>query len=164
MQPALEPVFLCLKFMITLRIPTDADVKALADNLRDSDRQELEASFKGGVQAAIAGSVDSSAFCRAAILNGRVIGIFGLRELSVNEAMPWMLGTDELALNKKVFVSLVKKHLDQWFSLYSTLSNYVDYRNTLSIRWLKALGFSVSGKYIFPHSGQPFYKFSQTVN
>jgi len=57
---------------------------------------------------------------------------------------PWLLGTDAVERNYVAFLRGSVEWRDQLLRDYSTLRNFVDERNRVSIRWLRWLGFTIS--------------------
>lgn len=47
---------------------------------------------------------------------------------------------------------------------FALLTNYVDARNAVSIRWLRWLGFEIEPAAPFGIHGLPFHRFSMRVN
>ena len=71
-----------------------------------------------------------------------------------------MLGTDLIKKKQKIFLKRSKPWLEDIKKDYNYLENYVDARNTLSIKWLKWLGFKVEDPIPYGVNGEPFHKFT----
>lgn len=71
--------------------------------------------------------------------------MFGIGDLNILAGVgaPWLLGTNELEANARDFLRMSRDFKDQLLRRYSILRNFVDVRNTASIRWLEWLGFSL---------------------
>ena len=70
------------------------------------------------------------------------------------------MGSPDLTKYKLEFYKLSIEYLNTFMDSYNVLFNYVDQRNTQSIRWLKSLGFQFTK--LVPEYGyerKPFYEF-----
>lgn len=147
----------------SIRPANNSDVFYLADRLRKADIEELKA-YTGkdyclhSVMGSWAGSIDSFAILK----NENPVGIFGLCERD-KVGMPWLLGTDELTENPFFLTLNARRYINQWLEQYGVLFNYVDARNKVAIRWLKALGFTVKIKVTFSDPDLPFFQFIKTL-
>jgi hypothetical protein len=74
---------------------------------------------------------------------GALLAIGGVVPLSEGLAMAWLLGSERIDNNQLSFMRGSKELLKE-MRAYGTLINVVDSQNTRSIRWLEALGFTVS--------------------
>lgn len=127
--------------------------------LRSSDYQELKAATGKNPYMELLESWDNSTLKWSIIKNDVVIGVFGVTELLENKniGIPWLLGSDEMLNIKKFFVKRCAKYIKQMSDRFPTLCNYVDKRNTASIRWLKWSGFEISPAEPFGFEGKPFH-------
>lgn len=119
-------------------IPLEPKHAAVAPYLRRSDVREHEAVSDLPIDAAVAFSIAHSERGFAALLDGRVIAIFG-----VSSGVVWLVGTDEISEHPVTFFRLSKKIFERLSDGYDFLFNYVDRKNILSLRWLKWLGFKI---------------------
>lgn len=124
--------------------PTVSDIRYIADNLRQSDLDEITASHGMDARDGIELSVELSDFCDVMVVDGLPICIFGLVITPAGEGIPWMLGTNEIKNHKKVFWEASKKTIKLMISVCNSLYNMVHAKNTISIEWLKKLGFEIS--------------------
>jgi hypothetical protein len=53
----------------------------------------------------------------------------------------WLLGSDHIYQIKRRFILESRKYVSMMHDRFDTLANYVDARNTVSMRWLETLGF-----------------------
>jgi hypothetical protein len=75
----------------------------------------------------------------------------------------WLLGTDGLFREALPIARASKQRLEELQQQFPLLWNYVDERNTVSIRWLRWMGFKAhSVKETV--SGHPFRIFARTAN
>jgi hypothetical protein len=73
------------------------------------------------------------------------VAIFGIVASKEYEKVgyPWMVATDNLKSCKKFVMKNVKKYIKIMMNMFDVLVNYVDSRNTESIKWLGHCGFTV---------------------
>lgn len=78
--------------------------------------------------------------------------IFGIRRTdTLGVACPWLLATDFIKKVPYSFTKLSRLFLVEWLKEYPILTNIVDARNTLHVRWLRLMGFTFIKDY--PESG-----------
>lgn len=143
------------------RPATFQDCRELAPSLREQDAKEVMASDGLTPLRALQHSYNSSAPECFSIIHedGDIVGMFGLSN-SGHFASPWLLGSHKLPETKKVMLPVSAKWVEEKNDQYPLLLNYVHAENTVSMRWLKALGF----KFIkldkeYGVGKQPFYQF-----
>lgn len=68
-----------------------------------------------------------------------------------------MLGTDVVLAHQMEFLRRSREWRNQLLQRYSTLTNFVDVRNEVSVRWLRWLGFKLSEP--ITYRGHDFYVF-----
>lgn len=91
-----------------------------------------------------------------------VFGAFGVGAALPIFGTPWMLATDEILKHQKTLLRLSRKKVAEWVEQYGFLVNFVDSRNTASIKWLEWLGFEVDCHKAYCHDPEvPFYMFCQ---
>lgn len=128
-------------------VPAQAcHIRTIARRMRQADRDEVMASSGSTPVKALTGSLRRSARAWTGIIDGRPEVMFGVGDLNVLAGIgaPWLLGTDEVERNFIVFARASKSVRDQLFARYPVLRNFVDDRNTVSIRWLRWLGSTFS--------------------
>lgn len=93
--------------------------------------------------------------------DGELMCLFGAMpiELMGNAAVPWLIGTTTLNRHPGALTRGAMTYLAQIAQQYPRLFNYVDARNTPSIRWLSRLGFAVDPPAPFGVEGLPFHRF-----
>lgn len=153
------------KFIAAIRQSHPNDARFLARELRQRDRDEVLASAGSHVEGAIrAAIIASGAMCwtvcnRAeAFLPVWVIGCAPVEGVP-GLGSPWLLATDEVARCPGALTKLTKGHIAQMLGTYSALYNYVDARNTDSVRWLERIGFTVEPAEPYGVAGLPFHPF-----
>lgn len=122
-----------------------AHVRTIARRMRQADRDEVAAISKLSPAEALIYSLRKSAHAWTALMDGRPEVMFGVGDLNVLAGVgaPWLLGTDAVEENYVAFLRLSPDFRDQLLRRYSTLRNFVDARNRVSIRWLRWLGFKL---------------------
>ena len=138
------------------------DVYILYPKIREVDVEEVDATIglniKDGLMASY--QVSDEAFTMVAE-NGDLLGMFGLTKThDPLVSVVWMLCTERLPKYSKTFIKLSKQWVIDQNKKYSILMNYVDARNTTSIKWLKHLGFVLINRVEEYGVGKkPFYEF-----
>lgn len=121
----------------------DIDVSAvLRLKLRAEDQEEVRAASGLEPGAALAFAVAHSDGVRVIILDGAIVGVFGVAE-APHSGVPWLLSTDALFSAyaiRSLFSRLSMDARDQMLAKYNRLENFVAVKNRKSIRWLKWLG------------------------
>lgn len=141
------------------------DMLALIANIRPADRDEAEAS-EGSLELALYNAFMRTPYPTALSYRGDLIAIYGaapMTFLSTQGAL-WLMGTPlmrryagKVFHDAKLFVAHAREH-------YPVLVNYVDARNTESIRWLAALGFTIDPPQPFGVKQLPFHRFHMGLN
>lgn len=151
-------------YEITDAVTSDI-IHELAVNLRHADREELNALGHSEFEKVIADSVASSKKSWAAFVDGRVALIAGVAVHPTDEniGIPWMLGTDLLLAHKKQFVRITSPYLALVSEGFVCLANAVHVRNSVSIAWLKRLGFTINDAAPFGPHNQLFHIFQMRV-
>jgi hypothetical protein len=113
--------------------------------MRQADRDEVFAASKKTPREALEYSLAKSTEAWTVLIDGRPEIMFGVGDINILAGVgaPWLLGTDAVEEHAKVFLRGSITWRNQLLSRYSTLRNFVDARNTASLRWLKWLGFRV---------------------
>lgn len=148
--------------MEAVRFSTLDDADYLAPRLRDEDLQELIA----------AGSPDALTTLKAGVLfskpalsvvdaDDRAVTMFGVCPSSDPFiGYIWLLSSDVLDRNKMKFLRHCKQWLEALHKHYPVLTNRVDARNTVHIKWLEWMGFTFVNRVPGQGPGNlPFYEF-----
>lgn len=146
---------------IVVRKTNVFDLEYLANNMRQADVQEIWSSHHVDPLNALAISFKRSAFCYTVERKQRPVAIFGVYPLSIlgTQASVWMLATDELTLIKRRFVRHSRNIIEHMLSFYPFLYNYVDVRNSESIKWLKWCGARMKEPAPYGAEGMMFHYF-----
>lgn len=135
-------------------------LRELAGSARPADRDEAEASH-GSLEEALYDAFKRTEYPVALSYKGELIAVYGVASagwLSDYGAL-WLIGTPlmrkyagRVLHDAKLFVAHAREH-------YPSLVNYVDARNTESVRWLAALGFTIDPPQPFGVKQLPFHRF-----
>lgn len=133
--------------MHTIRVATLADVPYVASHLRQSDRDELQATghFPSALDALVA-SVERSVLRWCALDSaGNPAVLFGCAQdpSYVPLGIPWMLGTDYLTTVPKETLRQTRRYVHRMHDHFPTLHQMVDLRNYTSVAWMLWLGFQI---------------------
>lgn len=134
---------------------------SIAARLRQSDRDELAASGFGDVAATVANGVITSPRSWVLCVDGVPEAIAGVSPVSLLGSLgsPWMVATDVMEAHQRAFLRVSRPVVKEMTRLYGVLVNYVDDRNTVSIRWLKWCGFEMGEPVAYGPFGMPFRRF-----
>ena len=144
----------------TYRPSTFPDCRDLAPRMRSQDAKEVMASSGFKPYQALTESFRVSSECYTIIHeDGEIVGMFGVADCG-HFGSPWLLGSDKLPETKRVMLPVSAKWVEEKNNQYPLLLNYVHADNTVSMKWLKALGFKFI-KLDTEHGvgKEPFYQF-----
>lgn len=131
------------RFRVTC--PDDKAIETLAANMRQSDRDEMEAMGHTDALEVVRRSVQCSDanFSWAAYSGDKLLFIAGCSRFkdAPGVGVPWLLGTDELKHFTKTLTQVCKIEIKNMLNRYAVLMNVIDVRNVMTIRWLQSLGF-----------------------
>lgn len=110
--------------------------------MRQADRDEVFAAAGKSPGAALAYSLRKSSHAWTAIVDGVPEAMFGIGDLNILAGVvaPWLLGTDAVNDHARLFMQMSRDFTAQLLARYPVMRNFVDDRNTASIRWLRWLG------------------------
>jgi len=132
-------------------------------DIRAADCREIWRTYMSDPNLTVALSIGSSGKAYTALLDGEIICIFGVATTSVigRVGAPWLIGSDLVAKVPRRFLVESKERVQKMKDGYSLLKNYVDVENSVSIKWLKWLGFTIDEE-IRTHglAKKPFRKFT----
>jgi hypothetical protein len=146
---------------VEFRLATLADAAVLERTLRPTDRAEVIAASGPDVLRTLEQSIRLSTDCWAAEIDGELIALLGVAPVSLLSGIGsiWLLGTPRMTRVRSL-TRFARDYLRLILTTeYPVLMNYVDARNTRSIRWLKRLGFTVHAAEPYGAAGLPFHKF-----
>jgi hypothetical protein len=134
----------------------------ISKNLRRCDLDEVEAMASVPPEDALRVSVALSSHGYAVLdRQGEPVAMFGAAPHPLPEVgIVWMLGTDGITREALAIARATRTYFDELNAAYRILWNYIDARNTASMRWLRWGGFRLLGDVQF---GQhPFHIFART--
>ena len=139
------------------------DCAVLAPNMRDKDKEEVWHSDGMCPLTALQLSYDCSSEAHTIIADDEsIIGMFGVSPTDIpTVGTPWLLASDRLPEVAREFVPQSKEWIERIHKDYHLLYNYVYAKNTVSIRWLKWLGFSFVQRLEYGVNPAPFIEFAK---
>jgi hypothetical protein len=148
------------------RFETIEALTVIADNLRQSDRDEVAlTSGLAPIDALIASWMLSTHAFLVFGRDGVPVAAFGAAPAHLpGVGAAWMLGTDGILTESRPIARETRKYLDEIAGAYPLLWNYVDARNTTSRRWLRWGGFEVVGTTTMGPEAHPFHIFAKTTH
>ncbi len=130
--------------MTTLDIvPASADhIETIGSRMRQADIDEVFAISGRGPRSALRYSMEKSVYSWTILFDGVPEAMFGVGDINILSGIgaPWLLGTDAIERNYRLFLKTSVGFRDQLLSRYPIMRNLVDERNTVSRRWLAWLG------------------------
>jgi hypothetical protein len=127
--------------------------------LRSADTREIVEGSGISPALAVAFSIAHSSPGYAALLDGEPVVVFSASPAGEpGMGVVWLLATQEIERHPIRFYRESKRMFRNVAEKYETLINWVDQRNTLSLRWLKWLGFEIEEPEPWGVLGLPFYR------
>jgi len=150
-----------------IRESTLQDATDMAPNLRAADVAELQASLGDlmDTEEILQVSIEHSDDPRTVELEGEPIAILGV--VDSKEEIPkvgyvWLLGTNRIKDIRNQFLRRCKEQLSEQEKPYEVLTNFVDARNKVHIKWLRWMGFTIIREVEnYGAEGRTFYEFAR---
>ncbi|MDR3555920.1 MAG: hypothetical protein P4L55_14275 [Syntrophobacteraceae bacterium] len=134
----------------------------MANNMSEEDREECAAMGLGPHEALQIGLEHSvAAWTGLKVPEHRPLCMFGVMPMEgilSGMGAPWFLSTPELRKYALRFLKDCDPYLNRMLDIFPTLVEYVDARHTRGIKWLKWLGFTLTGPEPWGPFGLHFYK------
>lgn len=134
----------------------------LANNMSEEDREECAAMGLGPLRALEIGLRHSVvAWTGLKMPECRPLCIFGVVPIGgvlSGAGAPWFLSTPELRKYAVRFLKDCDEYLNRMLDIFPTLVEYVDARHTRGIKWVRWLGFELSGPEPRGPFGMPHYR------
>lgn len=125
--------------------PTKAeDVLQLVNNLRNCDKEEIEALGGNPLNSLLDGYFISDE-CYSAFVANHIIGIFGFNKETHSI---WFLGNDLCSSVPKEWVRTAGYYIKHFLEISPILTNIISINNRLHIKWLKRMGAIFSAPYL----------------
>ncbi|MFB2563649.1 phage protein Gp13 family protein [Rhizobium sp. IMFF44] len=153
--------------MLETRPSQPEDVTYLAPRLREADRQELLAAGSPSPEQSLTDGLMLSKQCISIVdEEDRAVAMFGVCPSSEEGVgFVWLLGSDEIKRDKTKFLRRSKQWVDIFHEEFAVLTNFVDRRNEVHLKWLRWLGFKFLRIVNAPGPGNlPFYEFARIRN
>jgi hypothetical protein len=134
----------------------------MRDHLRESDRQEIAASHAHTPYEAMSYGLRHSSFYATVLYAGEPVAMFGVVESEENKraGAVWLLATNGIYRMRWTFLKLSRQYLNLMMSRYPLLYNFVDERNTVTIKWLAWCGAVFDEPKPYGVQGLPFRYFT----
>ena len=147
--------------MIHVRLSVEEDIPLVASEMRSEDVEEIRASGGHTPEEALRIGYRASEPCFTAELGGRPFAMFGTGPHEDKVGWIWLLGTDDIGTCPVSFLRWSKKMLPYLLQPYAMVWNLVDARNTVHIKWLRWLGFTLIRRVNHGPQQLPFYEFAR---
>lgn len=136
-------------------------IRHIASNMREADQIEVWASHRHSPLQALMSGWKVSKLSAIISVNGDPCVMLGVasKTLLSDEGTPWLLGTNSAVKHARQFIDLVPPVINEMFTVYNRLSNYVHVDNLVSKRWLKRIGFELDEPEPYGITGELFHKF-----
>jgi hypothetical protein len=138
----------------------------LSEGLRAQDVAELRAAGHSDPAAAFLRSIEVSEpdLLYTVTVSGVPAGIFGVAEHPDNPCVgiPWLLGSDRILRARRQLLREAPKWITLLLSQYPVLVNMVHEKNTVSIAWLKRMGFEFHEE-LQVCTGETFIRFTKEL-
>jgi len=140
-------------------------IPPIAAAMRQADRDEVWAAAAAAPEEALRRSLAQSPLAWTGLVDGMPVCMFGAAASSVlaGHACPWLLATDAVEGHAIAFLRRNRRHVRLMLQAFGRLSNRVDARNALALRWLGWLGFSVGPPEPFGPLAMPFHPFELSL-
>lgn len=139
--------------------PTDDDVTALVQGMRTQDVDECRAAGCPDLQRVVVSGIARSTMCWAAWVDGEIAAIFGCAPLGGAldpRGAPWLLGTDLVPKHRRILARYTRPYIARMLAAYPHLINAVHEHNTVSVAWLKHMGFELQPVAPYGPLAEPF--------
>ena len=135
----------------------------ISKSVRPEDAEEIWVSTLQTPADAMRLGMEYSEESYAGYANGIPVCMWGVVKecLLFNNGTPWMVASSKLDDPDitRAFLRRCRNGLMDMFKNYDTLENYVDARNTRSIKWLKFMGFQIGEPEPYGVLQMPFHRF-----
>jgi|TARA_R110000751_G_scaffold212631_2_gene316188 hypothetical protein len=140
---------------------TEEHILELSQTMRVADVEEIWAARHSKPYDALKRGVSMSNEAFTGLWDDKVVCIFGVAQHTpfTDEGVPWLLASDLVEKTSHTFLRVNRIYTKEIKKRYSRLENYVDCRNTESIKWLKWLGFKLDPPKPYGPDKLPFCRF-----
>ena len=150
---------------VELRKSIQADILPIAHRMREADAKEVWDSHRLSPYKALLIGMKSIGNCWTILCDGIPEGMVGVSRGTLfisNRGIIWMLGTDVLVEDKRLFITLTRKLLWDVIKGYNYIENYISVENEIYLRWIESMGFNIAESIIL--NGVMFKKFYMNLD
>lgn len=106
-------------------------------------------------------SIELSSHAWVWLVDGEPVCMFGIKtnNLLAGTVTPWLLASDEIAARRRIFWKGSQQFIAVLRENFALLQGFVDAQNTVSMAWLRRLGFTISPHATIAENGQRFHYF-----
>ncbi len=139
------------------------DIPKLIEGMRDPDIAEVIAMSGPNIALTLERAVSASTDCWAVDHRDGLYMLCGVAPVSLIGGIgcPWMLGTTLIDQSPKPLMGVSVPYRERMEKSYPMLVNYVDARNTRSIRWLSRIGFTIHDPILTGWENRPSHRFDR---
>lgn len=136
-------------------------IESIAADMRQADIDEVWASSRLHPLNALLRSWEVSDLSAVAMADGEPLVMLGLvkRDVLTGSGVVWMLGANKALKYRRDFFTQTRPVIEQMLSVCPYLYNRVHGKNSVSIRWLKMLGFTIEDPEVFGLGRELFHRF-----
>lgn len=135
--------------------------RAVAAAMRPADIAEVWAVAHHSPMQAVELSLEAPGEQLAFLVDDMPMAVFGCSATALDGVgTPWLLGAVGVERHARQFLVLGRDYVTCWALEYNDLINVVDTRNTVSIRWLRRLGFAFHDPVLLGPDACSFLPFS----
>ena len=142
------------------------DVDFIAENMRESDREELKAAGLTPTQSLHDGFSKSAVCMTGEVLNPENLKMepavmFGVASFQPHVGNPWMLCTDAISGLGLTIVKEARRWVSAMAETYPLLTNHVHGKNEFARRWIEVMGFDFPEEkpLVIAATGEEFLRF-----
>ena len=146
---------------LTFVKPTVELIESIADDMRQADADEVWASNHHTPLESLKEGWWLSDFSTVVMCDNEPLVMIGLvkRDMLTGSGVVWMLGANRALKYKKQFFTQTKPVIDEMLTICPRLCNMVHSKNTVSIKWLEWLGFTIDEPTPYGPEGELFHRF-----
>lgn len=142
--------------IVKVRKAKEEDIKEIALNIRESEKQELWDIDHLTPEKALRISFKNSPICWTVTRLEKPVAIFGVGEPNIC----WMICTKEFSKLNNEFLKRSKEFINIMLESYPVLENYVSVDNIPSIKWLSFCGAKLESPAPYGIENKMFHKFT----
>lgn len=138
------------------------DVGYMRDRIRQSDIDELDASFGETPEEALMNGMRDATLCQTVLLDAMPVAMFGTSPVADKRGVGvvWFLATTDLKQMWLPFLRMSRPCVKKMLEDFDLLFNYVDARNLESLGWLAWIGADIDASAPFGRLRLPFHFFT----